>query len=401
MLAVAIRIAQRMGCHSELALSKLSPLQAEMRRRLWWSLVLYDTRIGELSDSKHAILAPTWDCKIPLNASDSDFHMEMKDPPQIQGKPTEAIFTVLRCELADFIRNTTFHLGFSNPALKPAAKDTQHDPSGGDSELANLEKLIEDRYLQFCDPENPIHFMTIWTTRLSIAKWHLVEHWHFSGKNYSSKVGLVRDATISHALTMLECDTKLMTSPLVKGFIWMSYMYFPFPAYFQIVQNLKRRPLSARAEQAWEAMTANYEARFHSLPYDEIPGPFFKIFAKIIVQAWEVREQALRHMGDAVVEPTMVLRIRRKIAKLAEDSHGAGAAEGGKDMGANAFSMVAPVGFYGVGDEHAYPGAGAGPGIPSDMWGFGSIDSEISAADWSAIDWNAMFEPGGTEPLPY
>ncbi|KAA8571960.1 hypothetical protein EYC84_001902 [Monilinia fructicola] len=310
MLAVAIRIAQRMGCHSELALSKLSPLQAEMRRRLWWSLVLYDTRIGELSDSKHAILAPTWDCKIPLNASDSDFHMEMKDPPQIQGKPTEAIFTVLRCELADFIRNTTFHLGFSNPALKPAAKDTQHDPSGGDSELANLEKLIEDRYLQFCDPENPIHFMTIWTTRLSIAQ-------------------------MASGRTLAFLREKLL---------------------------LKK--------QAWEAMTANYEARFHSLPYDEIPGPFFKIFAKIIVQAWEVREQALRHMGDAVVEPTMVLRIRRKIAKLAEDSHGAGAAEGGKDMGANAFSMVAPVGFYGVGDEHAYPGAGAGPGIPSDMWGF-------------------------------
>ncbi|KAB8301433.1 hypothetical protein EYC80_003300 [Monilinia laxa] len=379
MLAVAIRIAQRMGCHSELALSKLSALEAEMRRRLWWSLVLYDTRIGELSDSKHAILAPTWDCKIPLNVGDSDFHMEMKEPPQIQGKPTEAIFAVLRCELADFIRNTTFHLDFNNPALKPAAKDIQHDPSGEGSELANLEKLIEDKYLKFCDPENPIHFMTIWTTRFSISKWHLVEHWHFSGKNYSSKVGLVRDATISHALTMLECDTKLMTSPLVKGFIWMSYMYFPFPAYFQIVQNLKRRPLSEQAEQAWETMTANYEARFPSLLYDErFQDLFFRSSQKSLCR-----------------------RGRQKIAKLAENSNGGGGTDGAKDLAADAFSMVTPVGFYGVGDEYAYPeiGSGPGPGISGDMWGFGSIDSDVSLVDWSAIDWSAMFEPGDIQRL--
>lgn len=405
MLAVAIRIAQRMGCHSELALSKLNPLEAEMRRRLWWSLLLYDARIGELSDSKHANLNPTWDCKIPLNVSDSDFHIEMKDPPQIQGKPTEAIFAVLRSEIGNFIRNTAFHLDFNNPTLKPAPKD--HNPITEGSELINLEKLVEDKYLKFCDPENPLHFVTIWTTRMSLAKWHLVEHWHFSGKNYSSKVGLVHDATIAHALTLLECDTKLMTSPLSKGFIWMSYMQFPFPAYFQIVQNLKRRPLSQQAEKAWEAMNANYEARFlaHALFYDEIPGPFFRIFAKIIVQAWEVREQAFKQMGETIVEPVIVVSVRQRVAELSQNAEKS-EEEIKRDMmmDVNDFSMVAPMGFYDIGVEYGYAGTGTGTGAYMDTPGLGLIDGDISQLDWSAMDWNAMnlnASTSGTGPLPY
>jgi hypothetical protein len=52
MLGVAIRIAQRMGIHSESALAKCTVFEAELRRRLWWSLVLFDTRISEMADHK-------------------------------------------------------------------------------------------------------------------------------------------------------------------------------------------------------------------------------------------------------------------------------------------------------------------------------------------------------------
>ncbi|TGO82697.1 hypothetical protein BPOR_0775g00030 [Botrytis porri] len=395
LLAIAVRIAQRMDCHNELALSKLNPLEAEMRRRLWWSLILYDTRIGEIADSKHVNLNPTWSCKVPLNASDSDFHVKMKDPPQSQPKPTEAIFAVLRGELGNFIRNTTFHLDFSNPALKSAAKHPQHNPTTEGSELTDLEKMVEEKYLRFCDPKIPLHFTTIWTTRMSLAKWHLVEHWHFSGKNHSSKVGLVRDSTIVHALNMLECDTKLITSPLAKGFMWMSNMYFPFPAYFQIVQNFKRRPLSQQAERAWEAMTANYEARFNSTLYDEIPGPFFLIFAKIILQAWEVRELAFSSMGEVVKEPGIVGSVRRRMVELAGLGEEGGKRGGDADADGDSddFSRVSPMAFYGLGEDLQSTGLGTaspGAGAPINAQGMGLIDADISTLDWSVMDWGAV-----------
>lgn len=415
MLAIAIRIAQRMGCDSELSLSKLPPLEAEMRRRLWWSIVLYDSRIGELSDSRHAILTPIWDCKVPLNVSDSDFHTEMKDPPRIQEKPTEAIFAVIRGELANFVRNTTFHLDFNIPALKPASKDT-HDPT--ESELTNIEKLIEEKYLKFCDPENPLHFTTIWSTRLSLAKWHLVEHWHQSGKNSSSKVGPVRDTIIAHAITMLECDTKLMTSPLAKGFRWMSYMYFPFPAYFQIVQNLKRRPLGRNAEMAWMVMTDNFEARFGGTGMgmntrevsDDVPGSFFSIFARIILQAWEVRDRAMKQMGEVVREPGIVGGVRRKVGDLSgEEGVMIGGGDGNGNGNGNGVSVAHPVGDIGMGG-FGYKGSGMGVGGSDDfddVWGLGLVDvtADIDAdvnLDWGAMGWNSVdLQTSGMDSLPY
>ncbi|EDN93893.1 hypothetical protein SS1G_09760 [Sclerotinia sclerotiorum 1980 UF-70] len=401
MLAVAIRIAQRLGCHNESVLSQLNPLEAELRRRLWWSLVLYDSRMGELADSKTTILNPTWDCKILLNVSDSDFHLVMKDPPKVQGKPTEAIFTVLRSEVGNYIRNTKFYLGFNDLPIKPAAKDMQYDPTTGESELADLEKLVEEKYLKFCDPENPVHFMAIWMTRMSLAKWHLVEHWHFSGKNRSSKIGLVREATVAYALNLLECDTRLMSSPLAKGFTWMTNMYFPFPAYFQIVQNLKQRPLSQQAEHAWQIMTANYEVRFRTIIDDQIPEPFFKIFAKIILLAWEVREQAFKQMGQVITEPQIVINIRREVVKLGGNTKESEeeCERTDTDMDVNNFSILAPMGFFRMAEDeyghgYGYPGTGTGTigtgASYTDTPGIGFVDGGISQLDWSAMDWNAL-----------
>ncbi|KAH8688779.1 hypothetical protein BGW36DRAFT_392158 [Talaromyces proteolyticus] len=83
MLGIAIRIAQRMTIHSESALAKCTVFEAELGRRLWWALVL-------------------WDCRVPLSLNDSDLRPEMKEPPNVQRTPTDALFIVVRSELGDF-----------------------------------------------------------------------------------------------------------------------------------------------------------------------------------------------------------------------------------------------------------------------------------------------------------
>lgn len=122
-------------------------LEAEMRRRLWWSLMLFDTRICEMADYKAMMLTPTWDCRAPLNVNDFDLQPEMKDPPAVQGKSTEAIFAVVCSEMGEFVRHSAFHLDFISPALKTVAKAVQRGPVPEGGELVTLEKTIEDKYL--------------------------------------------------------------------------------------------------------------------------------------------------------------------------------------------------------------------------------------------------------------
>ena len=397
MLGVAIRIAERMGIHSESDLAKCTALEAEMRRRLWWSLLLFDTRIGEMANYKTTKLAPTWDCRIPLNVNDSDLRSEMKEPPEVLGKSTEAIFAVVRGELGEFVRNTMFYLDFAAPVLKPIAKDVQSGPIPEGGELVALEKMIEDKYLKSCDPENPLHFMTIWTARAFLAKYRLMEHHSKYSSSSMHQTEAQRDAAISHALNVLECDTKLTTSPLTKGFFWLMDFYFPFPVYIQILQDLRRRPVSRQAEQAWAVMNDSYGARVGFLYRGD--GPFFKILAKIVLQAWKAREVAFRQLEESLTTPRFVSSISDIVAQTAQSAQNDNTEQphGVMGMGVDDFLMSMPMGF----DSHIYSlerqagDAEMGPGVYPHMPGQAPLDVDVNQLDWSAMNWSSMNEPAG------
>lgn len=362
MLGIAIRIAQRMGIHSEAALAKCeSLLEAEMRRRLvsdagfpfladrglfsscptypigceswndansavveWWSLVLLDTRIGEMVDIKAGTaLNPLWDCRIPLNLSDFDLADLKELPTSIQGRPTEAIFAVVRAALGDHVRHSAFYLETTCPAMKPVAKAARPSqmPENGGSEVDVLEKTIEEKYLQFCDPEHGVHHATIWFARGYFAKCRLIEHYvrYFTAPRPGRQSDAQRSIATSYALRMLECDTNLVNTPLTKSFTWMAQLYFPFAAYFQIAQDLRTRPLDEGAERAWETLSDNYDARFLSSNFDpnftghsrmDKGGIFrqswFKLFAEVILRAWNAREAALAQSGELIMPPRIV-----------------------------------------------------------------------------------------------
>lgn len=380
-----------MGIHSESALAKHAALEAEMRRRLWWSLALFDARIGELAGYKTATLAPTWDCRVPLNVDDSDLRPEMREPPAVQGKPTEAIFAVVRGELGEFIRYTRFHLNFTNPALKPIAKHVQQSPIPEGGELVKLEKMVEDTYLNLCNPENPLHFMTIWTTRAHLARCRLMEHYSRFSSSTLGPTEAQRDAANSHALSMLVCDTKIMTSPLTKGYIWLLHWYFPFLAYIQIVQDMSRRPIGEQANQAWEVMSDNYDA--HPALPDRNNSPLFKVFTSFILKAWQARQAAQPNQNT--VPPRIVTHIQRKLAQNAQRTDSEQASEV-TDMSIDDLASSISTGFdsnslfYSMGEQdYARLGQGGYLNTPGDI----PLDNGFDRIGWPAMDWDLVVDP--------
>ncbi|KAK6854137.1 hypothetical protein PG995_009230 [Apiospora arundinis] len=305
LLSVAIRIAERMGLDCEADLATHSVLEAEMRRRLWWALVIFDHRTREKSHIRSSSLVPTWDCKVPLNVNDCDLRAEMKEPPVEAGpeKPTEALFAVVRAEMADFVRNTPSHLEFTMPLLSQ------------------------------------------WTVRSYIAKNRLLAHY---AQFYNlPPVGTTeaqqqqqppppteaqRAAAFSYALAMLQCDERIMASPLTKGFHWLLGDQFPFPAYVYVVQELRRRPLARHAAQAWRIMSDSFVARFKPEEVDKRFVPMFRIFGNFILRAWDAFETSRRRammkgggVGGEIKDeepedltpPLIVPRIRQQLAELA------------------------------------------------------------------------------------
>lgn len=382
-----------MGIHNESTYAKTPILEAEMCRRLWWSLVLFDTRICELAVYKSMMLVPTWDCRPPLNVNDFDLQIEMKRPPIVHGQSTEAHFAVVRSEIGNFIRHSAFHLDFVNPILKSIAKDVQHGPIPEGGELITLEKMIEVKYLGFCNPVNPLHFMTIWTARSQLARYRLIEAYSRIPKSSIQQTDTQHDAINTHALKLLECDTNLMASPLVKGYHWLIQFYFPLPAYIHIVQDLKKRPAGNLAEQSWKIMSANYQAR--CLPQDPGDNPFFKVLARTILQAWDAREALFSSKSETLPAiPQIVSDIREKMARSTQNAPQDTQATNNVQLHSDVlsitdddFSMSMPMDPSGHGKLF---GVG-GPGY--DALGQVPLNNvDVNQLDWNAVDWNPMYD---------
>lgn len=257
-LAILIRNAQRMRLHDERSNAKHSALEAEIRRRLWWSLVAMDHRICELVEYQTSSLTPLWDCQMPLNVNDFELRSQMKVSPLDQDRPTEALFPFIWSRLINSLRHSDFHLNFINPALHALRR-----PSMAISEADGVGEYeaIMEKHLAFCQADDPLGFMTIWTVRCHLARHHLLAYYAKYSKKSVQQTNSQRGAALRYALDMLECDTKIRTSPLTKRFLWFANLHIPMIAYFHIINHAKRHPDEPALKGAWRVMRDHWNAR--------------------------------------------------------------------------------------------------------------------------------------------
>lgn len=383
MFAICFRIAFRMNICSEAANARHGVFEAEMRRRLWWAIVTYDSRISEMTDYKTTQLVPTWDCKIPMNVNDFDLRPEMTATPAEQDASSEALFAVVRGAIGNFIRHNAWHLDFINPLLRHMAKATQHRFDPNDDNLNGLEQIIEIRYLRHCNPENPLHYITIWWARNYLAKYRFFIHCSQHSKTPDNQTTEQRDKILSYALRMLECDTALNTSPLTKGYRWLIQFHFPFPAYVRIVQDLRSRPLGPHADKAWEVMNANYAVRFVDM--EPSANILFKMFASTVLQAWTARHAALFGQDDTEGPRKMIADIKRKLGQpsppMADADRTTAPVQAGRAMLLP--SDVQPL------PPSTQSFAGQETTVYFDP-SLAELNTDLSDMDWGNFDWSAM-----------
>jgi hypothetical protein len=273
-----------------------------------------------MTDFKMATLTPTWDCRTPHNVNDFSLRNEMKTPPAESGNISEALFAVVRSKLGDFIRHNPSHLDFINPIMKNLVKKSLSTSYSELEDITAFESVMESRHLSYCDPQNPLHFMTIWWTRVFMARSRFAHYLATRLPNSENEADEHHDASLTHARTMLECDTMLMSSPLTKAFRWILYLHFPFPAYVHLVQDLKQRPLSEHADLAWQAMSDNCSARFMGFigkhnPMESRPRtPFFAMFSGLVLQAWDARKA----VSTDPEPPVLVTFVIQKLMRMSE-----------------------------------------------------------------------------------
>ena len=287
---IAIRIGQRIGLHHDGTSLGLSVFETELRRRVWWQIVLLDGRNSELSGSETSLLAPVWDTKTPLNVNDSDLNPNMREMPVEHTGLTEMVFCLLRYELGAFLRNSNPTTAFDASWQKLSSLAVSAPER--DKAIEDLEQRLDQKFLRFCDPSIPLHFQCVLVARAALCTMRLRAH----HPRYRSDGGThmpqnEKDLLFSNSVKILELDNLSYSTQIAQRFLWYAKGYFHWHALIFALSELCSRLASDEADRAWQQITEVYKHRPELLA-DTKNGLFIAV-GNLTITAWEARETEL------------------------------------------------------------------------------------------------------------
>jgi len=306
---IALRNAQRIGLHRDGGSPsfRLPIFDIEMRRRLWWQIVVLDSQVSKLSGSRRSILASHQDTKIPLNVNDSDLYPSMRELPVEHTGVTEMLFCLIKYEIGEFLHSKITVSGDggwqelnSASAMAPlAAKERA---------INELDSRLEKKFLRYCDPLVPLHFLSISMARAFIRTLRIAVH---HPRQYPDRGASLsqdeKDLIFSNCVEMFENSILLQSARVSQRFRWHVSLHLPLDPLIYMLNELRYRTTGALVDRAWRVVGAIFE-RYPGLSVGAGNSLYLSI-GNLTLKAWEARAGELARHYQAqseVVKPQFV-----------------------------------------------------------------------------------------------
>ncbi|KAI9704043.1 MAG: hypothetical protein M1820_005665 [Bogoriella megaspora] len=314
---IAIRIGQRGGLHRDQ--SSLGPdnwpWHAEMRRRIWWHIILLDIKASELTGLGPSVSAQLWDTKLPLNVNDSDLDSIMRQPPEEHVGATDMIFCLVQYETANFFREVRMSPKYARVVGSFIPQIPSEEEK--DKLLEELEQRIEQKYLRYCDPLIPLHYFCLISARAMIASSKLIMHYAYYRPTDLNK-GLSQersDKLFDTAIKIIDYQNLIFENDGLCKFVWLLRNRMPWHALIFVLSELRVRT-GDDVGRAW-SIIANFMdhhkgLRFHAKRALNIAC------ANLALKAWDARINSLQARNrPAPQEPNFITDIREKKERAA------------------------------------------------------------------------------------
>jgi hypothetical protein len=295
MNGVCIRIAQKMGLHRDGELLGLSPFETEMRRRVWWQIVMLDAKYALMSGLTHSLLPRSCDCKMPKNLNDADLHPFATEPFQDRNGPTEMIVCLLASKIGDFILHRDgletimlrSEMGAISSGPPSEEQSTKHKELTQDLE-DSLNSVIE----RFSDPSaGPTHELAI-QIKLSISnRMREMARPPHEQPEWGTEITTPKDNLFKLAVSATKQAVGQYLTTKNRGFLWFVQSFFQYDVFIYMVGQLRHRTSGSLVERAWEQIPSVYQ--YHQELFDSSQESNVTL-ATFVLKAWGVRQEVLR-----------------------------------------------------------------------------------------------------------
>ncbi|KAK1573322.1 fungal-specific transcription factor domain-containing protein [Colletotrichum navitas] len=308
-----VRIAQRMGLHRDGQLLGLSPFETEIRRRIWWQIILLESKYASLAGFCDAILPPNWDTTLPSNVNDADLVPGSLEPIKSREGATEMAFCLMIYESRLFFYNNPIP-EFEAAIIGGGNVSTESYKQLATQSLGKYQQIVEkyDKELGTAEAKytdasaGGIHLMaskvrSLITQRLRDMILHAREPWDEEFDGEGGHRSLFRAWVIA-----FESDINWYDAADDK-FVWYYKLHFETDAFSAMIELLQWQPVGTLVERAWTAIDRLYHYRQDM--YDMSKKDNLQR-AENLLAGWNRRELAFRRLGFSCSTPFVVAKLQ-------------------------------------------------------------------------------------------
>lgn len=302
-----------MGLHRDGELLGLKPFETEMRRRLWWQIIMVDAKYAMLSGLSHTLLPRGWDTKEPKNINDEDLLPSATEAIQDKEGPTDMILVIVIFKIAKKL----IRLPGIETILLINEMEATRGTKGPNREkveeyrrvVQQLTKDVDEIFTKFSSPTaGPLHQLAQQMkdhlmNKLSALAKPTAEQadWGTEVFDHTSNTFKLAVDTTSHAVEQY----KMASYP---GWDWFSRLHFQLDIFAYLVGQLCHRTTGRLVDKAWQVVEGVYE--YHPEFYEMSQKMYYQL-AHFIFKAWRKREEALRaRLGHPPEVPECVKKLR-------------------------------------------------------------------------------------------
>ncbi|KPM38866.1 hypothetical protein AK830_g7704 [Neonectria ditissima] len=307
-----VRIAQKMGCHRDGESLRLTPFETEMRRRMWWQIILQDAKNALVSGLSHSILPVNWDTKMPQNVNDADLFPESVEPVRPREGPTEMAFCLVIYQIAKCMVHAETMCTHPRLELVVIGDDMRDelDPDAAAimerfrslvTELENDVREVEERYLDAT--AGNIHIAALSVRPMLVSKIKEVLVPMREQPEWGTEILNTKDNLFKIMLMNVEHSTDTYEVMSQAQFLWFFKLNFQLDFFSVMTGQLLQRPIGRLADRAWKVIEKIY--RYHVELLD-MSQKAHVLQAQLVLKAWKAREQAFNQAGQPLESPGFI-----------------------------------------------------------------------------------------------
>lgn len=173
--------------------------------------------------------------------------------------------------------------------------------SGSCRSVSDLERVLEERYLRFCDPVVPVQFLTTTSARSGVCKLRQMAQ-HRTSRHYAEDAANMsseqRNLTLNTAARNVKYDNLIHTSKSLRGFLWHTDFHFPWGAPILILKILaSSAEWDDDMQVAWERIEELYDSHPEYATVDKVPH---LILSNLTQMAWATRHAWLNAYANSM-----------------------------------------------------------------------------------------------------